>query len=54
MTNNDYLIGTSFFSLGCLSYMIDSIKNTKNKYLITGSVFFNIGCMFYMKDAIKL
>ena len=44
---SDYFLGCAFFTLGCLSFTIDALKQKeRNYYLISGSVLFDIGVCF--------
>ena len=51
---SDYFIGSSLFTLGCLSYTIDAIKQEKiNKFVLVGCICFDLGCLFFIKDSIS-
>ena len=50
---SDYFLGSAFFTLGCISFTIDAIRQKeKNYYLISGSILFDIGCVFFIKDSL--
>lgn len=51
---SDYFIGSSLFTLGCLSYTIDALKQEKiNKLVLIGCVCFDLGCLFFIKDSLS-
>ena len=51
---SDYFLGSAFFTLGCLSFTIDALKQKeRNYYLISGSFYLTLGVCFLSKDSLS-